>query len=96
MPPHVIFAVAGALCGTLGSIFTAFSVNRVLEEMRRAHDFLSVTAEALATDQRDVPVFTGTDRRIINAQSCDKKKLCAGIVLLALGFILQSVSVIVR
>jgi hypothetical protein len=92
---RAILAIAGALCGTVGSIITAFSVNSVLRELHLAQEFLNVTAEALATDQRDVPVFTGTDRRFGKAESRSSKILSLGVALLAIGFILQAASVLV-
>jgi hypothetical protein len=89
---HVILGVAGAFCGMSGSIITAFSANAIFNELYLAQEFLSVTTEAFATGQRDVPVFTGTDRRFERAQRRSAKIVWLGVALLALGFVLQGVS----
>lgn len=92
MPLASILTIAGALCGTLGSILTAFSVNRVLGELHLAQGLLNTTAEALAHPQSDVPIFTGLDKRFSQASAHSSRVIWFGVVLLALGFILQTAS----
>jgi len=96
MSADVVLAIAGALSGTGGSIITAFSVNGVLRELYLAQQFFSFTAEALATNQPDVPVFTGTERRFKTAETRSARKVWFGVILLALGFILQAGSVLLQ
>lgn len=85
-------AVIGAAAGTLGSILTAFSVNDIIQELKIARDALHISIDALANDQRDVPVFTGFTERFERAERKGSRFLCIGVVLLASGFILQAAS----
>jgi hypothetical protein len=96
MAPHAILAIAGALSGTLGSILTAFSLNGVLPVLRFAQDCIDLTTQELATDQRGIHVFTGLDRLFSKARSRASKIVWLGAVLLAVGFVLQTSSVLVR
>jgi hypothetical protein len=84
--------VAAAASGTLGSVLTAISVNRTLRELNFARDCLSVTQEALARNSRDIPVFTGLSQRFEKASRLARRLLWTGVVLLALGFVLQTAS----
>ena len=56
-------AVLGAAAGSLGSIITAFSLNSVIRELNIARRAIETTVEALACNQRDIPVFQGFDQR---------------------------------
>ena len=92
MSPQAVLAVMGALSGTAGSIITAFSVNNVLSELHLSQRFVSTTVERLATDHPEVPIFTGTDKRIDKAKAKSSLLVWSGVILLALGFILQAAS----
>lgn len=95
MPLRSILAIAGALCGTTGSIITAFSFGRVRRKLNLNQQFLSVTVEMLATAQGDVPVFKGTERRFNRAGLGSTVVLWLGAALLGLGFIPQAGSIVV-
>lgn len=84
-------AILGALCGTLGSVLTAFSVNATLDELKFARESLERTA-MMSLEGGDVLVVTGHDKRITAATKRDARKLWFGVSLLALGFILQAAS----
>jgi hypothetical protein len=88
-----ILAILGAGAGSAGSIITAFSMNAILSELDFARRALGHTTEALASNQRDIPVFTGFDDRIRRASRSGSRWLWIGVLLLAAGFILQAVSV---
>jgi hypothetical protein len=89
-----ILAIGGGLSGTLGSIVTAFSLNRLLAELKLAHQSLRISVEAAITTQGDVPIFRGIDERISAAETTGSCLTWVGVVLLALGFILQALSVV--
>ena len=56
-------AIIGAGAGSLGSIITAFSLNNVIRELNIAREALEVFIEAMASNQRGVPVFEGLNER---------------------------------
>jgi hypothetical protein len=93
MSLQAILAIVGALCGTTGSIITAFSVGRVLKELYLGQQFVSVSVEALVTGGV-VPLFTGTERRFKAAELGSVKVVWLGVVLLVFGFLLQGVSIL--
>lgn len=84
-------AIAGAFCGSLGSILTAFSLNAVVRELNFARQFQEITQEALA-GRGPVPIFTGLDQRMAAAQATANRYLWPGVLLLAAGFILQAIA----
>lgn len=94
MSTQAILAVSGALAGTVGSIITAFSVNQALAELHLAQQALGVTVEGLATNQPNVPIFTGTEKRYQRADAHGARLVWLGVALLAAGFILQALSVV--
>lgn len=87
-----LLALLGGASGTVGSILTAFSLNGVIRELKFARLALDTTIEAVATNQRDIPVFTGVDKRIEQAEKKGSWILWAGVILLATGFLLQAAS----
>jgi uncharacterized protein YecT (DUF1311 family) len=72
---------------------TAFSLGRVIRELKLAHDFIDTTVTALVNKSRDVPVFDGVDTRFARAGRAGKVVLWCGVLLLAVGFCLQAWSV---
>jgi hypothetical protein len=87
-------AVAGAAAGSLGSIITAFSLNSVIRELNIARKGIETTVEALASNQHDIPMFQGFDKRYDRAVSFGNKLVWVGVFLLVAGFVLQAVSVV--
>ena len=87
-------AIGGGLCGTLGSIITAFSLSRLLTELHLANELLRITVESYITERQDVPLFKGTDKRHESAEKHGTLLTWLGVVLLALGFILQAASAV--
>ena len=85
--------IAGAAAGSMGSIITAFSLNSVIRELNIARQGIEVTVEALASNQRNVPVFQGFDERHERAVRCGTKLVWLGVCLLVAGFVLQAGSV---
>lgn len=71
---------------------TAFSMNAIRRELDDARQALDITTDALASNQRDVPVFQGLDQRIRRAGKRGSWLLWVGVILLAAGFILQAIS----
>lgn len=90
-----ILAIAGGLFGALGSIVTAFSLNRLFAELRLAQEFLGITVEAYVNGIRDVPMFEGMQERYETAKKHGSTLTWIGVVLLALGFIFQAASVVI-
>lgn len=94
MSISTILAIAGAFAGTAGSIITAFSVNQALAALHLGQRALSVTVEGLATNQRDIPIFKGTEKHFERAEAHGAKLVWFGVLLLGAGFILQALSVL--
>jgi hypothetical protein len=91
MDAQQTLGIVAAAAGTLGSILTAFSVNRSLTELNLARQFHELTLTALAEARSEVPLSQGLDTRYKNAKVTGTALLWLGVALLALGFILQSV-----
>jgi hypothetical protein len=90
-----VLVIIGGGAGSLGSIITAFSLNAVVRELDLARQFMGVTLEAISSQSRDVPVFTGLDRRFAKATRTSVWLVWIGVLLLAAGFILQPVSLVI-
>lgn len=90
MDTQQMLAVAGAACGTLGSIITAFSVSHVIRELEFSRQANEETVKMMARNQGDIPIFTGFGDRMKRAVKSDSRKLYLGVLLLAAGFILQA------
>ena len=86
-----ILSVAGGLCGSLGSILTAFSVSGSIFELNFARQTVFLTVEQLVNGGR-IPVFTGHDERFERAIKRDGRLLWLGVLLLVAGFVLQAAS----
>jgi hypothetical protein len=86
-------AILGAVAGSLGSIITAFSLNSVIRELNIARGFLEVTVGALASQQQNIPVFQGLEKRYHRASQWGNKVVWAGVALLVAGFVLQAISI---
>ena len=86
-------AVLGAAAGSLGSVITAFSLNRVIRELNIARKGIEVSVEALASNQPNVPLFDGLDERYDRAVRWGNRLVWIGVGLLAAGFILQAISI---
>ena len=87
-------AVLGAAAGSLGSIITAFSLNRVIQELNIARQGVEISVEAMAGNQRDIPVFQGFNERMARATRWGNVLVFVGVILLVTGFVLQAASVI--
>ncbi len=95
MTTYAGLAILGAFAGTAGSIMTAFSVNRLLTELKLAHRFVDTTLEALAANHGPILRFTGIEKRFAKAEKKGSWLLWPGVTSLGLGFILQAASVLV-
>lgn len=91
MDSHQILSIAAAATGTLGSIITAFSVNRSLTELNLARKSHELTLAELVESRRDVHLIQGLGARYKDAKAKGTALLWLGVALLALGFILQSI-----
>jgi len=94
MSISTVFAIVGAFAGTAGSIITAFGANRTLSALHLAQAAHDLTIRQLATNPSPVPIFDGLDRQFERAESHGAKLVRLGVLLLAAGFILQSLSVL--
>lgn len=86
-------AIIGALSGTLGSIITVFSLTSVIRELNIARDFLEITVKQLTLNESDIYNFEGLDERYHKASKWSTKASWIGVILLAIGFILQAVNI---
>lgn len=87
-------SIIGALCGSLGSIISVFSLNKVVYELNLARRFIEVTVCELAHGSHDIHVFDGLDERFSKASRWGFKVSWVGIVLLVIGFLLQSICIV--
>jgi hypothetical protein len=87
-------SLIGAASGTVGSILTAFSLNSAISELNLARQGIETTVEGFVTNQRDIPVFKGFDKRFDRAISKSNCLVRIGVFLLSGGFILQAIAVI--
>jgi hypothetical protein len=62
-------ATAGARAGTVGSMITAFSVNRALSALDMGQRMLRLTGEALATNQPEIPILRARRRNYDTAHN---------------------------
>ena len=95
---YQILTILAAACGTAGSILTAYSVSGLIRELVLARRFNSLSIEAIAKyvagTTRDIPLFKGLNENHKKAEKKGNVKLWIGVMLLAVGFILQTVSMI--
>jgi hypothetical protein len=87
-------SIAGAGAGALGSIVTAFSLNRVFRELDLSRQFLEVTLKAVAGNVRNIPVFEGLDDRMRRASAWSSGFVWLGVLLLVAGWMMQGVGVL--
>ena len=71
-------ALLAAIFGLVGSVILAFSLNRVLAEVRFAVDALSNSIESVVS-KGDVFVFRGLDARLRTANRISNSWVRAGI-----------------
>ncbi len=89
------YTMLGAACGTLGSILTAFSATKALQEVNYARRFIETSVQAIAENpQGNIPIFTGLDKRFKKAAMRDGIFLWIGVLFLSLGFVLQAMSIL--
>jgi len=71
-------ALLAAILGLVGSVILAFSLNRVLFEVRFAIDALATSVESVVS-KGDVYVFRGLDERLKTANRISNSWVRAGI-----------------
>jgi hypothetical protein len=89
-----VLAIAGGLAGTAGSVITAFGANNTLRALRLSLDAHDLTITTYLTGQHNVPLWDGLPKQNKRAWARDTKLVWIGVTLLALGFILQGLSVL--
>ena len=81
-----------AVLGLVGGVILAFSLNRVLSEVRLAVDALSTSIESVAS-QGNIYVFRGLDERLKTASKASNSWVRAGIYCLAASAVLTAWSI---
>jgi hypothetical protein len=71
-------SLLAALTGLGGGTILAFSLNRVLSEVRLALDMVATSVESIASNG-DIYVFTGLDTRLKNAARISNSWVRAGL-----------------
>ena len=94
MPTSTTLAIAGAIAGSIGSIITAFGANSTLRALHLGQEAHNETIRKLLSSSPGTPTFTGLDRQFDNAGASGARLVWLGVVLLALGFISQALSVL--
>ena len=80
-----------ALTGLVGGIILAFSLNRVLSEIREAIDLVATSVESIASPG-DIYVFTGLDKNLKNASRISNSWVRAGLYCLVASAVLTALS----
>jgi hypothetical protein len=83
----------GAIIGLLGSIILAFSLNKLLSEIRFSINAMATSIESVANGG-DILIFTGLNKRLRNADSLSKWWIRIGIFCLATSTFLISLGLI--
>jgi hypothetical protein len=94
MPSSTTLAIAGAIAGTIGSIITAFGANSTLRALHLGQDAQNETIRKLLSSSSGSSISTGLDRQFDRAGASGARLVWLGVVLLALGFISQALSVL--
>ncbi len=81
-----------AILGLVGGVILAFSLNRVLSEVRLAVDALSTSIESVVS-QGNIYVFRGLDKRLRTASKTSNSWVRAGICCLAASAALTAWSI---
>lgn len=85
--------ILSALLGLLGSAILAFSLDRILSELRLGLGLVRTSVESLA-HRGDVYLFDGVDKRLDAAEQSSKKWVRLGLGLLAGSFALGLVALV--
>ncbi len=83
-----------AILGLVGGVILAFSLNRVLFEVRFAVDALATSIESVGS-KGDVYIFRGLDKRLKTASRISNSWVRAGIYCLAASAVLAAWSLYV-
>jgi len=89
-----IVQLLAAILGLVGGVILAFSLNRVLFEVRFAVDALATSIESVVS-KGDVYIFRGLDERLKTASCISNSWVRAGIYCLAASAVLAAWSIYV-
>lgn len=84
-----ILNIAAAACSTFGSILTAISLNRSLNELNLARKFMDVTIESFVLNSQIKPIFKGLDERYEKASFWSNFVVWLGVIFLVIGLALS-------
>jgi hypothetical protein len=85
--------LVGAIIGLFGSIILAFSLNKLLSEIRFSINAMATSIESVA-NEGDVYIFTGLNERLRNADSLSKWWIRTGVFCLTTSTFLISLGLI--
>lgn len=94
MTTATFFSLAGLICGLLGSVLLAISLNRWIDTISWAIDALSTSLMTVASND-DAVVFTGIETHVERDQKRATLLVSFGLWLLVLSFFLQAVGILV-
>lgn len=87
-----LLSLLAAILGLIGSAILAFSVNRVLSEVRFCIDALSTSIESVISNG-DVYVFRGLDQRLKDANRISGSWVRSGIYCVTTSAALAALSI---
>ena len=92
MSTSITLAILGGAAGLVGSIITAFSAYNTLNAYRLMLEAHDLTITEISSSGSSIHVFTGLSEQNKKAMTRDTRFVLFGILLLAIGFVLQTVS----
>ena len=87
--------IIGILLSLFGSILLAFSLSRVILELKYAFEFHDLTIKQFFNGGH-IPVFTGVEDRLKKGFDSARFRTAMGLILIAFGFAFQLFSLLVR
>lgn len=88
----ITLSILGGASGLFGSIITGFSAYNTLKSHRLMLEAHDLTITEIATNQKSIHLFEGLSDKSKKAMKRDSCFVVFGILLLAIGFVLQTVS----
>lgn len=93
MDIQTIFLICGLSFGVIGTIIVAFSMSSIIRVLRTVIDAQEIFTRSLTQTQNTV-VITGLDKQSQRAQKTSGRMILLGLLLVAIGFAVQLVSIL--
>lgn len=95
MTLQLALSIIGLVLGIAGSVVLAFSLNKLTAELVLCLQLVDTTVGSLVSSH-EIPRFTGIDARLNDGVASAKNRTIGGVLLLAMGFALQLVTLFMQ